>query len=178
MNFVNCFSRIGTEAAGRTSDKAAGVPTDPGVAGSKYQQLDVLFLAKPPEQAEADAVAQRAVDARRHRSNSQGTRWATNTSLGVVNGCFFGQVFSTPKKKKPRNVIRARAMVCPVVSKHFYNVRTSEVDPTDVRHDASFLGFRPTVSARFPEAVAMRFRVLNIGKGTHYHQNQITDVTT
>ncbi|XP_019872648.1 PHD finger protein 12 [Aethina tumida] len=76
------------------------------------------------------------------------------------------RVFSTPKKKKPRNVIRARAMVCPVVSKHFYNVRTSEVDPTDVRHDASFLGFRPTVSARFPEAVAMRFRVLNIGKGS------------
>ncbi|KAJ8956226.1 hypothetical protein NQ318_014957 [Aromia moschata] len=54
----------------------------------------------------------------------------------------------------------------PVVSKHFYNVRTTEVDPTDVRHDASFMGFRPTVSARFPEAVAMRYRVLHVGKGS------------
>lgn len=57
-------------------------------------------------------------------------------------------------------------MVCPVVSPHFYNVRTSEVSPNDVRHDDSFLGFRPTVSARYPEAVAMRYRVLNIGKGS------------
>lgn len=40
------------------------------------------------------------------------------------------------------------------------------MDPTDVRHDASFMGFRPTVSLRFPEAVAMRYRVLNIGKGS------------
>lgn len=44
--------------------------------------------------------------------------------------------------------------------------RTSEVDPTDVRHDASYMGYRPTVSTRFPEAVAMRYRVLNIGKGS------------
>lgn len=57
-------------------------------------------------------------------------------------------------------------MICPVVSKHFYNVRTSEVDPTDVRHDGSFMGLRPTVSSRFPEAVAMRFRILNIGRGS------------
>lgn len=56
--------------------------------------------------------------------------------------------------------------MCPVVSKHFYNVRTTEVDPTDVRHDGSFMGLRPTVSSRFPEAVAMRYRVLNIGKGS------------
>ncbi|KAG5874587.1 hypothetical protein JTB14_001224 [Gonioctena quinquepunctata] len=77
------------------------------------------------------------------------------------------RVFSSPKKKtKPKSNIRARAMMCPVVSKHFYNVRTTEVDPTDVRHDASFMGFRPTVSLRFPEAVAMRYRVLNIGKGS------------
>ncbi|VEN53238.1 unnamed protein product [Callosobruchus maculatus] len=77
------------------------------------------------------------------------------------------RVFNSPKKKsKPKSTIRARAMLCPVVSKHFYNVRTTEVDPTDVRHDASFMGFRPTVSLRFPEAVAMRYRVLNIGKGS------------
>lgn len=77
------------------------------------------------------------------------------------------RVFSSPKKKtKPKSTIRARAMLCPVVSKHFYNVRTTEVDPTEVRHDASFMGFRPTVSARFPEAVAMRYRVLNVGKGS------------
>ncbi|XP_023015211.1 PHD finger protein 12-like isoform X2 [Leptinotarsa decemlineata] len=77
------------------------------------------------------------------------------------------RVFSSPKKKtKPKSTIRARAMMCPVVSKHFYNVRTTEVDPTDVRHDDSFMGFRPTVSLRFPEAVAMRYRVLNIGKGS------------
>ncbi|XP_030754921.1 PHD finger protein 12 [Sitophilus oryzae] len=78
------------------------------------------------------------------------------------------RVFASPKKKyrsKCSN-IRARAMMCPVVSKHFYNVRTREVDPTDVRHDASFMGFRPTVSTRFPEAVAMRYRVLNVGKGS------------
>ncbi|CAG9862625.1 unnamed protein product [Phyllotreta striolata] len=77
------------------------------------------------------------------------------------------RVFNSPKKKTKSNpVIRARAMMCPVVSKHFYNVRTTEVDPTEVRHDASFMGFRPTVSLRFPEAVAMRYRVLNIGKGS------------
>lgn len=28
------------------------------------------------------------------------------------------------------------------------------------------MGFRPTVSTRFPEAVAMRFRILNVGKGS------------
>ncbi|KAK9892454.1 hypothetical protein WA026_019906 [Henosepilachna vigintioctopunctata] len=77
------------------------------------------------------------------------------------------KVFSSPKKKKAKSTLRARAMICPVVSKHFYNVRTSEVDPTDVRHDASYLGYRPTVSTRFPEAVAMRYRVLNIGKGSN-----------
>jgi len=47
------------------------------------------------------------------------------------------RVFAIPKKKpRPRSTVRARAMLCPVVSKHFYNVRTREVDPTDVRHDA------------------------------------------
>ncbi|RZC40543.1 PHD finger protein 12 [Asbolus verrucosus] len=77
------------------------------------------------------------------------------------------RVFSSPKKKsKPKSSLRARAMMCPVVSPHFYNVRTSEVSPTDVRHDDSFLGFRPTVSARYPEAVAMRYRILNVGKGS------------
>ncbi|XP_044260481.1 PHD finger protein 12 [Tribolium madens] len=77
------------------------------------------------------------------------------------------RVFSSPKKKnKPKSALRARAMMCPVVSPHFYNVRTSEVSPNDVRHDDSFLGFRPTVSARYPEAVAMRYRVLNVGKGS------------
>nr|CAH7741061.1 unnamed protein product [Callosobruchus chinensis] len=60
----------------------------------------------------------------------------------------------------------SRAILCPVVSKHFYNVRTTEVAPTDVRHDASFQGLRPTVSMRFPEAVAMKYKVLNIGKGS------------
>ncbi|XP_045468842.1 PHD finger protein 12 [Harmonia axyridis] len=76
------------------------------------------------------------------------------------------KVFSSPKRKKVKSTLRARAILCPVVSKHFYNVRTSEVDPTDVRHDASYMGYRPTVSTRFPEAVAMRYRVLNIGKGS------------
>ncbi|XP_066148916.1 PHD finger protein 12 [Euwallacea fornicatus] len=77
------------------------------------------------------------------------------------------RVFASPKKKpRVRSIVRARAMLCPVVSKHFYNVRTREVDSTDVRHDASFMGFRPTVSTRFPEAVAMRYRVLNVGKGS------------
>ncbi|XP_076253817.1 uncharacterized protein LOC143192376 isoform X2 [Rhynchophorus ferrugineus] len=78
------------------------------------------------------------------------------------------RVFASPKKKYKlkSSCIRARAMLCPVVSKHFYNVRTREVDPTDVRHDASFMGFRPTVSTRFPEAVAMRYRVIHIGKGS------------
>ncbi|KAK4877767.1 hypothetical protein RN001_010273 [Aquatica leii] len=77
------------------------------------------------------------------------------------------RVFSSPKKEniKPTSNLRARAMLCPVVSKHFYNIRTSQVAPTDVRHDGSFLGHRPTVSARFPEAVAMRYRILSIGKG-------------
>lgn len=78
------------------------------------------------------------------------------------------RVFTSPKKTRPRSrsALRARAMLCPVVSKHFYNVRTTEVDPASVRHDASFMGFRPTVSARFPEAAAMRYRSLTIGKGS------------
>lgn len=47
------------------------------------------------------------------------------------------RVFASPKKRhRLRPTIRARAMLCPIVSKHFYNVRTREVDPTDVRHDA------------------------------------------
>lgn len=57
-------------------------------------------------------------------------------------------------------------MLCPIVSKHFYNIRTLEVDPADVRHDASFDGYRPTVSTRYPEAAAMRYRIINIGKGS------------
>lgn len=57
-------------------------------------------------------------------------------------------------------------MLCPVISKYFYNVRTSDVDSIDVRHDASFSGYRPTVSARFPEATAMRYRSISIGKGS------------
>lgn len=61
--------------------------------------------------------------------------------------------------------VRARAMLCPVISKYFYNVRTQDVDAMDVRHDASFLGYRPTVSARFPEATAMRYRCITIGRG-------------
>ncbi|KAL1500825.1 hypothetical protein ABEB36_006260 [Hypothenemus hampei] len=77
------------------------------------------------------------------------------------------RVFASPKRKpKTKLLIRARAMLCPVVSKHFYNVRTHEVDPTDVRHDASFMGFRPTVSTRFPEAVAMRYRIFHVGRGS------------
>lgn len=28
------------------------------------------------------------------------------------------------------------------------------------------MGFRPTVSTRFPEAVAMRYRVIHVGKGS------------
>lgn len=55
--------------------------------------------------------------------------------------------------------------MCPVVPPHFYNVRTSEVDPEDVKHDDSFMGFRPTVSTRYPEAVAMRYQMLKIGRG-------------
>nr|XP_022920413.1 PHD finger protein 12 isoform X2 [Onthophagus taurus] len=77
------------------------------------------------------------------------------------------RVFSSPKRRnKPRSNLRARAMLCPVISKYFYNVRTSDVDSVDVRHDASFMGFRPTVSARFPEATAMRYRSINIGRGS------------
>lgn len=57
-------------------------------------------------------------------------------------------------------------MLCPVISKYFYNVRTSDVDAVDVRHDASFMGYRPTVSARFPEATAMRYRSISIGRGS------------
>ncbi|KAF5281676.1 hypothetical protein FQR65_LT14606 [Abscondita terminalis] len=77
------------------------------------------------------------------------------------------RIFSNSKKEcdKPKTNLRARAMLCPVVSKHFYNIRTSQVAPTNVRHDGSFLGHRPTVSARFPEAVAMHYRILSIGKG-------------
>lgn len=38
------------------------------------------------------------------------------------------RVFSSPKRRsRLRSNVRARAMLCPVVSKHFYNVRTSEV---------------------------------------------------
>lgn len=77
------------------------------------------------------------------------------------------RVFASPTKPaKPKSMLRARAMLCPIVSKHFYNVRTSEVDPEMVKHDASYMGFRPTVSCRYPDAVAMRYRVLNIGKGS------------
>lgn len=50
---------------------------------------------------------------------------------------------------------------------HFYNVCTSEVDAVHVRHDATFIGlmgFRPTVSSRFPEAIAIRYRTLTIGR--------------
>ncbi|KAI4454837.1 phd finger protein 12 [Holotrichia oblita] len=77
------------------------------------------------------------------------------------------RVFSSPKRKnRPKSNLRARAMLCPVISKYFYNVRTSDVDAVDVRHDASFMGYRPTVSARFPEATAMRYRSISIGKGS------------
>lgn len=68
--------------------------------------------------------------------------------------------------QRPLSNLRARAMLCPIVSKHFYNIRTLEVDPADVRHDASFDGYRPTVSTRYPEAAAMRYRIINIGKGS------------
>lgn len=37
---------------------------------------------------------------------------------------------------------------------------------TQIRHDASFLGYRPTVSNRFPEAASMCYRTLTIGKGS------------
>lgn len=77
------------------------------------------------------------------------------------------RVFSSPKRRnRPKSNLRARAMLCPVISKYFYNVRTSDVDAVDVRHDASFMGYRPTVSARFPEATAMRYRSINIGRGS------------
>ncbi|XP_031331009.1 PHD finger protein 12 [Photinus pyralis] len=77
------------------------------------------------------------------------------------------RVFSIPNRPahKTNSKLRAHAMLCPVVSKHFYNIRTSEVASANVRHDGSFLGHRPTVSARFPEAVAMRLRILSIGRG-------------
>lgn len=77
------------------------------------------------------------------------------------------KVFSNPKKKlKLNQLVKTRAMLCPVVSKHFYNIRTTDVDPTDVRHDASFMGLRPTVSLRFPKAISMKYHILNIGKGS------------
>lgn len=91
------------------------------------------------------------------------------------------KVFCSPKKRnsnnnnnnsnnsssgKTKSNLRARAMLCPVISKYFYNVRTSDVDSIDVRHDASFMGYRPTVSARFPEAAAMRYRSISIGRGS------------
>ncbi|XP_017781995.1 PREDICTED: PHD finger protein 12 [Nicrophorus vespilloides] len=88
------------------------------------------------------------------------------------------RVFSSPKKQRNSgngsriiasgvSSLRARAMLCPVVSKYFYNVRSS--DGTEIRHDASFMGYRPTVSARFPEALSMRYRSLSIGRGAANH---------
>lgn len=59
----------------------------------------------------------------------------------------------------------ARALLCPVISKHFYNMRSNDVDEMDLRQDASFMGYRPTVSLRFPEAVAMKNRTFTIGRG-------------
>ena len=76
------------------------------------------------------------------------------------------KVFYGPEKFNSDGNLRARAMLCPVVSKFFYNIRASNVNSTNVRHDASFMGLRPTVSARFPEATAMRYRSLSIGKGS------------
>ncbi|KAF5280728.1 hypothetical protein FQA39_LY18011 [Lamprigera yunnana] len=76
------------------------------------------------------------------------------------------RVFSKPKTiAHVETQFPARAMMCPVVSKHFYNIKTSQVAAINVRHDGSFLGHRPTVSARFPEAVAMYYRILSVGKG-------------
>lgn len=78
------------------------------------------------------------------------------------------RIFGSNAKRiiqKPKSNFRVRAMFCPVVSKHFYNIRTTEVNASQVRHDGSFMGYRPTVSARFPEAVAMRYRIMSIGIG-------------
>lgn len=55
-------------------------------------------------------------------------------------------------------------MLCPVISKHFFNIRTAEEDT--MKPEGSTTGLRPTWSLRYPEAVAMRYRVLNIGKGS------------
>lgn len=45
------------------------------------------------------------------------------------------RVFSSPKKRtrSKSSTLRARAILCPVVSKHFYNVRTSEVSLSKCR---------------------------------------------
>lgn len=48
----------------------------------------------------------------------------------------------------------------------YNSVFVMQVDLTQVRHDASFSGYRPTVSNRFPEAAAMCYRTLTIGKGS------------
>lgn len=58
----------------------------------------------------------------------------------------------------------AWALLCPVISKYFYNVRTSQVDPALIRHDESYMGYRPAVSTRFPEATAMIYHTLTIGQ--------------
>ncbi|CAG9767931.1 unnamed protein product [Ceutorhynchus assimilis] len=78
------------------------------------------------------------------------------------------RVLESPRNKTPRamaSMIKPRAMLCPIVSEHFYNIRSRDVNPADVKHDASFMGYRPTVSARFPEAVPMIYKVLSVGKG-------------
>lgn len=78
------------------------------------------------------------------------------------------RMFDSPKQKKLKEsncYVKALALMCPVISKHFYNVRTTEVDPSYVKHDQSFMGYRPTVSSRFPDAAPMIFHTLTIGLG-------------
>ncbi|KAF2904731.1 hypothetical protein ILUMI_01446 [Ignelater luminosus] len=81
------------------------------------------------------------------------------------------RMFESPKRVEHEDTsvfssayLEASALLCPVISKHFYNVRTLQIDPLCIRHDESFLGYRPTVSTRFPEASAMIYHTLNIGQ--------------
>ncbi|CAG9759629.1 unnamed protein product [Ceutorhynchus assimilis] len=78
------------------------------------------------------------------------------------------RIFTKPPTipKVSESTMKTRAMLCPIVSKHFYNIKSQEVDPADVRLDASFLNFRPTVSTRFPEAIAMKKQSINVGRGS------------
>ncbi|CAG9759595.1 unnamed protein product [Ceutorhynchus assimilis] len=69
------------------------------------------------------------------------------------------------------STVRARAMLCPILPGGFYNITAEGVDLQYVRRDNSFMNFRPSASLKPPEAVAMRLRVLSVGKGSSHDVN-------